>query len=343
MPENYPTSANAATERHAHANSDEEDLSNTTKDLTQGTEDDDNGNVGRQDLRTNAEALAQGTSPNCAETTPVVLESTLPHKLQKQLQDSLQATPYACKQEVADSIVTAGCTNGMAEMAKPTIAGVDRTALLGGKLAERACGVDKGDETECDPQTRLQQIEFYCEEKDQHSRNATGDIPSIQKLPLEGEWTVLLASGKASDLEGDADASNEPTELLTTKVELPVKNGSDVPRVCLGAMCWHACNVEGPGNRVDGLSCETDVSSSQAGASRGQTDAPSGLNNVEAAVVSHSNGPGMYLATGDVKRGGEKTDGIKSHADASSGHLGMSSVKTDALTTENETDIISIP
>ena len=33
MPENYPTSTNAATERHAHANLDEEDLT-TTKALT---------------------------------------------------------------------------------------------------------------------------------------------------------------------------------------------------------------------------------------------------------------------------------------------------------------------
>ena len=34
MPVNYPTSVNAATEWHVHANSDEEDLSNTTQDLT---------------------------------------------------------------------------------------------------------------------------------------------------------------------------------------------------------------------------------------------------------------------------------------------------------------------
>ena len=42
-PENYPTSMNAVTERHANAKLEKEDLS-TTKDLTQGTQDIDDGN-----------------------------------------------------------------------------------------------------------------------------------------------------------------------------------------------------------------------------------------------------------------------------------------------------------
>ena len=49
-PENYPMSVNAATEWHANANSDE-DLSNSTKALTQGTQDIDNRNRGAQSCR----------------------------------------------------------------------------------------------------------------------------------------------------------------------------------------------------------------------------------------------------------------------------------------------------
>ena len=79
MPENYPTSANAATEQHADAKSDEDDLS-TTKALTQGTQDVNNRNVGHtQDPRTSLEASAKGTSAKCIETTAVVLKS-MPHK-----------------------------------------------------------------------------------------------------------------------------------------------------------------------------------------------------------------------------------------------------------------------
>ena len=81
MPENYPTSTNAATERHAHANLDEEDLT-TTKALTWGTQDVNNGNVRHtEDPHMSSEASVQGTSAKCAEMTPVILKSML-HKMQ---------------------------------------------------------------------------------------------------------------------------------------------------------------------------------------------------------------------------------------------------------------------
>ena len=91
MPEKSPMSADTATERHASAERNNEDLT-TTKALTRGTEDIDNGNVGRQDPRTKAEASVQGTSAKCSETTTVVLKST-PHEMQTELQNSLQTTP----------------------------------------------------------------------------------------------------------------------------------------------------------------------------------------------------------------------------------------------------------
>ena len=147
----------------SHKRDNEDDLSNSTKALTRGTEDVDNGNVRRtEDPHTSLEALAQGISTKCAETTSVILEGT-PHKMQGQLQNSLPLTPRlpiegepsGCKQEVADSVVMAGCTNEMVGMTKPpqNDADVNRTALLGGKLAERACGVDEGDGMEREPQT----------------------------------------------------------------------------------------------------------------------------------------------------------------------------------------------
>ena len=126
-------SANTATEWHANAKSDEEDLT-TTKALTRGTQDVNDGNVGRtEDPHMSSEASVKGTSAKSTEMTPVILES-MPHELQNQLQNSLPLTlrlpiegePSRCKQEVADSIVMAGCTNGMVEMSEPLIA-VSRT------------------------------------------------------------------------------------------------------------------------------------------------------------------------------------------------------------------------
>ena len=138
--------------------------------------------------RTSLEALAQGTSAKCAETTPVVLES-MPHESQDQPQDSLQATPYACEQEVVDSIVMAERMNGTAEMAKPNVVDVNGKAALGRDLAERVHIVDEGSE-ECKSPLRLPKIEFYCEESRQCSGIAKEDIPFTNGLPLEGEWTV---------------------------------------------------------------------------------------------------------------------------------------------------------
>ena len=185
-PEKSPTSTDAATERHASTErNNEEDLS-TTKDLsTRGTKSVDNGIVGRQDPCTSLEALAKGTSAKCSETTPVILRST-PHEMQNRPQNSLPLTsrppiegePNTCKQEVVESVVTAGRTNRMAEMAKPTIVDVDRTARLGIELASEACGVDEGDGTECEGKLWLQEKNLLCEEARQRNENASENIPS---------------------------------------------------------------------------------------------------------------------------------------------------------------------
>ena len=257
MPENYPTSANAATEQHAHANSDEEDLT-TTKALTQGTQDVDDGNVGcTQDPCTSTEAPVEGISAECTEMTSVILKSA-PHETQNQLETSLPLTPRLptdgepsrCKQEVAESVMMAERANRTVEKAEPTeIVDVDlERAVLGGDLVERACGVDEGDGMERKGKLQLQETKLLCREIIQHSGNTTGDVPSARKLPLVGEWTVC-ASGKASDLEVEpTDVPIELETLVIVLIQLEDLCSGEIPCVHLRGTNWCACNAEGFGS-----------------------------------------------------------------------------------------------
>ena len=169
--------------------------------------------------------------------TPVVLKSVLPHETQTKLQNSLPLTPRlpiegepsGCKQEAAESVVTAGRANGTVETAKPTeIADVDGMALLGREPAERARGIGEGDETERKAQSRLQELKLLCREIDQCSGIANGDIPITNRLLLEGEWT-LYASGEMSNLNGNTDALNAAIERVDSPSESRV--AEDTPRV----------------------------------------------------------------------------------------------------------------
>jgi len=147
-PRKSPTGENATTERLASAKRDDEDLL-CVKDLNRGTECVDDRYVGHKDPRTSIEALAMGNSAESANGM-LILPVAMLHETQKWLQDSLQMTPrlptegkpVKCKQEVAESIVMVGRTNGMVETAEP-VAEVDRMALLGREPAERACRVDE--------------------------------------------------------------------------------------------------------------------------------------------------------------------------------------------------------
>ena len=216
------------------------------------------------------EASVQGTSAKGTEMTAVVLESP-PHKMQNQLHSPLPLTsrlpiegkPNVCKQEVVESVVTAGCTNGMAKMANPTeITGINRTALLGGEPVERVCRVDKGN-GEREPQSWLQEMKSLCKEIIQCSGNANRAISDAYRLLLEGEWTVC-ASGKASDSEHDADTSNELTEPLTTTIKPDDADGGGMLSMYLGGMRWHAGNVSRPEGQLDGSGCQTDGPNGQA-------------------------------------------------------------------------------
>ena len=247
-----PTSESAAAETLASANRDKEDLS-TTKDLTRGTE----------DPHVSLETLAEDSAES-ADGTLVLLTGT-PRKTQTEPQNSLPLTPRlpiegepnGCKQEAVNSIVMAGCTNGMVKRAEPTVvdADVDRMALLGGELAERASGVDEGDGMECEPQTRLQQIKLLCKEDDQHSRNAHGDIPSANGLPLEGQWTVY-PSGKMRDPKGRANVLNAMPECVHSSSESKVTEdtkGVESEGCREGASKWESVDeVDGSAGRGTG-------------------------------------------------------------------------------------------
>ena len=369
--EKSPTSTNAATERHVNAKLDEEDLS-TTKALTRGTEDVDDGNVGHmEDPRTSYEASVKGISAECAETTSVILESAL-HEMQTEPHSSLPLTPRPpiegeprrCKQEVAESVVMATRTNGMVRLAKPTeITDIDRMTLLGGELAERVCGVDEGDGTERESKLRLQQMKLHCKEADQRNGNATEDVPIANGLPLEGEWTAYpsgeTTNSKGVELEGresstderasideadsgisreaqPTDTQNEPTELLTTTVELYVDDGDTSPLVRIGGTNWCAGSTKGPGCQTDGLDCQAD-------APRAQMDAPSTLNKAETDVMDHGDGVGTYLSIGDSKCDVREMDGIGSHADMPTGKTDTPRVKTDANLAANAKENIRLP
>ena len=72
------------------------------------------------------------------------------------LRPPIEGKPNACKQEAAESVVTAGHMDWMAEMAKPTVVDVNRTAMLGKDLATAACGVDEGNRMEYESKLQLQ-------------------------------------------------------------------------------------------------------------------------------------------------------------------------------------------
>ena len=83
-----PVSDDAATEWHADAKRDEEDLPNT-KDLpNRGTEHVNEENVRRKDLHMSTEASVTGTSAECADGTLVLLEG-MPHKTRNEPQNLL--------------------------------------------------------------------------------------------------------------------------------------------------------------------------------------------------------------------------------------------------------------
>ena len=285
------------------------------------------------------EASVQGTSAKCAKMTSVILESA-PHEMQTELHSSLPLTPRLpidgepneCKQEAADSVVMAGHTNWMVKMAEPRIMDVDRTTLLGRELAERVSGVDEGDRDH-ENELRIQQTEFSCEESHQHSGIMKEDVPSVQKLPLEGKWTVCMSG-----------------ELLTTTVKPYVEDVDMNAHVCLGATCWHANDVSRPGGRTDGSEGLTDVSEGLTDVSRGLVDGLQELTDpsheskrAETAMLGCGDRSSMYLGPGDAKHLVNETDGTGIHADRSTGQMDTPSVETNVIKPANKSETVRLP
>jgi len=313
-----PTSENAAT------GAEWEDP--PTKDLTRGTKDVDDRNVGREDPRMSPEASAKGTSAECANGTLVLLESA-PHETQNVPRNSLPLTlrlpidgkPGECKQEAANGVVTAGCTKGMVGTANlpETDADVDRTALLGGEPAERVCGVDEGDETDREYQSRIQQTN---RKKHQRNANANMDVPSAHKLPLEGEWTVY-ASGEDQNLRAD-----RPSESKEAEDTAGVQSEG-----CEGGTSWRA-GVDEPETVVE--CCQqlrmADGSGDREVEPEDTPNESETLVTVSIASESPDGGgiPRVHLGgtrsrTGDANGCGNRVDASSCQADASRGSTGV--------------------
>ena len=313
-----------------------------------------------------------------------MLKSALPHEMQTEPHSSLpliprppiDGEPNECKQEAVDSIVTAGRMNRMVETAEPQIADVDRTALLGGEPAERVHIVDKGDETECEPQARLQQTNFLCGGICQCSENANETVPIANGLPLKGEWTVY-ASGEASDPRSNENASNaavEDADASCEQVRLAEVDGvksesceggtdgrasADERRDTLNELTELLTQtvelyVENGGDilhmylggthwRVDdtnGPGNKADTSKGQADVSRARADTSDGPNNTETDVMGHGKGAETYLSPGGTKRGVRETDSVGSHADALTGQTDALGVEMNATKPADKTEIV---
>ena len=205
--------------------------------------------------------------------------------------------------------MTAERMSGMVELAEPTeIMDVNRTALLGRKPVERACGVDEGDGMER-RDLRLQQTYFYCEESDQRSGNTNKDVPITHGVPLEGEWT-WCASSEASDPKGDADASNAAVE--------------------------HAYCPSEPRQAEDTMEIGSEGCESGTDGDAGHGIRPVEILNESEELITVS------IQSEDLGSGGKprvclgnRVDGLRDHADVLSRQMDAPSIETNTVIPEN--------
>jgi len=140
-----------------------------------------------------------------------------------------------------------------------------------------------------------------------------------------------LSSGQADELKGQADTLNVSYNAKTAGV-----SDGDCGGMYLG--------TRGAKRAVDsanGLGSRTEMSEGQTEMSRAQTDALNASNTAEMAYIHHSESAETYLGARDANRAVDETDGIGSHADASTRHEDAHSVKMDALKPANATEIVS--
>jgi hypothetical protein len=140
-----------------------------------------------------------------------------------------------------------------------------------------------------------------------------------------------LSSGQADESKGQADTLNVSYNAKTAGV-------SDDDR---GGMYLGTRGAKRAVDSANGLGSRTEMSEGQTEMSRAQTDAPNASNTAETAYIHHSESAETYLGARDANRAVDETDGIGSHADASTRHEDAHSVKTDALKPANATEIVS--
>jgi len=190
-----------------------------------------------------------------------------------------------------------------------------------------------------------------------HRPSESRETEDAEGVESEGCKGVMSEGACIDEADGDPDQGVEPTEtqneldpLVTMSIESEGPDGSEIPCVRLGCTSWCAGNANGPGNRMDrsrGQADESeglaDGSKGQADVLRGSTDASSASNRAETDGMSNGEGAGTYLGAGDAKCVVDARNGVGNHMDASSRHSDMPSVKTDAISTANVTEIISTP
>ena len=319
------------------------------------------------------EAPAEGTSTKCTESTTVILECVL-HEMQNWPQNSLLLTlrlpiegePNRCKQEVADSVVTAGHTNEMVKTAKSNELDmdVDGKTTLGRELAGMVHRVDKGGK-ECESKSQLQlETNLLCRGICQCSKNKNKNVPIANGLPLKGEWTVCASSELGNSSEGcnrgasesasidscqwlhgtdsnpgqaveRGDAPNKLIQLLRTTVKLYVSDGDMDTSICLGGTQMQLGDTDGPGRGTDMLKGLLDGSGAQ-------TDTPNVLNNTEIDCMSHGEGLSTYLGVGGPKCRDKEADDSRTHMDMSYGSVDVPSIETNLTKPANETERISM-
>ena len=224
------------------------------------------------------------------------------------------------KQEAAESIMMAEHMNGMVQSANlpETIADVNKTALLGGKLVERACGVDEGNGKEHEPQSGIQEMKLFCKEQCQCNGNAMDNIPVTHGVPLEGEWT-WCASGEARDPKGSTNALNVTPECVNSSSKLEVTEDTK------------GVKLESCKRGTNGLASVDEAEMADAGAGF-EVEPVNNPNELEMLITMliQSEGPdggdipriclqGMCWRVGDASGPGCRTDESSGKADISQG------------------------
>jgi len=113
-----------------------------------------------------------------------------------------------------------------------------------------------------------------------------------------------------------ADTPNELDVLIIMLIVLEELGSSEVPRVHLGCMSWHAGDTNGLGHRADGSNSQMDGLTVEMDGSRAQMDASNTSNNAEMADISCDEGAGAYLGAGGMKQLVDRTDGLGDQMDA---------------------------